>query len=187
LERQYIIFAAVAAAAFAALLVFAFYNPFQQSKGDDNGPDVIKAKKGKEVFVRYSSAVVKMIQNLPSKNSVEVEVSSELHNTNLAGINGEIRYSDMKMTFVQGGQNETVTDDVFTTIEYRFLPDAGNTTSYEYENVRYVAQSQDSQVVVAVKPLSTAKVGEHYTVKLLLHTGGIVSYKISEKVIEIVP
>jgi hypothetical protein len=186
LERQYIIFAAVAAAAFAALLVFAFYNPFQQSKGDDNGPDV-KAKKGQEVFIRYSSAVVKMIQDLPSKNSVEVEVSSELHNTNLAGINGEIRYSDMKMTFVQGGENETVTDDVFKTIEYRFLPDPGNKTSYEYENVRYVAQSQDSQVVVAVKPLSTAKVGEHYTVKLVLHTGGLVNYKISEKVIEIVP
>ena len=189
MERQHIIFAAVAAAAFAALIVFANYNPLRQSNGNDNGgvSDVIKAKKGQEVFIRYSAALINRIQSLPTKNSVEVEVSSELHNSRLAGIRGNLTYSDMTITFVRGGEKETITDEIFKTIEYRFLPDAGNKTSYVYENVRYVAQSQDSQVVLAVKPLSTAKVGEHYTVKLILHTGGIVDYKVSERVIEIIP
>jgi hypothetical protein len=189
LERQYIIFAAVAAAAFVALIVLANYNPLQQSKGDGNGnvSDVIKAKKGKEVFIRYSAALIKRIQSLPTKNSVEVEVSSELHNSNLAGIGGELTYTDMAITFVRGGEKETISDDIFKTIEYRFLPDAGNKTSYVYENVRYIGESQDSQVVLAVKPLSTAKIGEHYKVRLVLHTGGIVDYQVSERMIEIVP
>ena len=186
MERQYLVFIVAAAVGFAALIGFAFYNPFQQSEGED-GPDVIKAKKGEQVFVRYSSAVVKMIQDLPSRGSAEVEVSSELQVTNLAGLNGEIRYSKMEITYVEKGQEETIDEKDFNTIEYRFFPDTGNKTSYVYENVDYIAKATNSQVIVAIRPLSTAEVGEQYTVRLLLHTGGIVNYAIGEKIIEIVP
>jgi hypothetical protein len=60
--------------------LLAFYNPLQQSEGDENGggSDVVKAKKREQAFVRYSPAVVKMIQDLPNKNTLEVEVSSKL-------------------------------------------------------------------------------------------------------------
>jgi hypothetical protein len=188
LERQYKIFIAAAGAVFAVLIVLGFYNPLQQSGADDSGnaPDVIKAKKGQQVFVRYSSTVVKMMQNLPNKNSVEVEVSSELQVTNLAGLNGEIRYPNMEITYVRDGKEETVNEKDFKTMAYRFFPDIGNKTKYVYENVDYFANADNSQVVVTVKPLSTAKVGEHYTVKMDLHTGGIVNYGIGEKTIEIV-
>jgi hypothetical protein len=185
LERQYIVFSAAAAGAFAALILFAFYNPLQASEGDS--PDLIKAKKGEETFVRYSSAVIKLIQNLPDRNSVEVEVSSELQVTNLAGLRGQVRYTDMEITYVDDGVVETINDDDFGSIEYRFSPDTGNKTTYVYDNVDFLASAQDAQLIVAIEPLSTAKVGEHYTVKLVLHTGGLVSYGIDEKVIEIVP
>lgn len=184
MERQHFVFVVSAAAAFAALVLFAFYNPLQQSEGEDAG--VIKAKKGEQVFVRYSSSVIKMIQNLPNRNTVEVEVSSELQVTNFAGLKGEVRYPDMEITFVQGGEVETINDDHFRSIEYRFYPDTGNKTKYVYENVEYIAKADDSQLVVAVKPLSTAKVGEQYLVRLLLHTGSAVDYAIEDKVIEII-
>ena len=188
MERQHLIFIVAAAVAFGALVVFAFFNPFQQTEGGEgNGSEVIKAKKGQEVYVRYSSAVVKLIQDLPTKNAVEIEVSSELQVTNLAGLRGEIRYPDMEITYVQQGEVETINDDDFRTIEFRFFPDTGNKTKYVYGNVDYIAKAQDSQVVVAVKPLSSAKVGEQYTVKMVLHTGGVVGYQINEKIIEIVP
>jgi hypothetical protein len=187
LERQHFVFIAAAAAAFAALIGLAYYNPFQQSEGDENDSDVIKVRKGDQVFVRYSPSVVKMIQDLPNRNTVEVEVSSELQVTNLAGLRGEIRYTDMEITFVDDGEVETINDDDFKTIEYRFFPDTGNRTSYVYENVDFIADSTDSQVIVTVKPLSTTKVGELYTVRLLLHTGGAVDYAIGEKTIEIIP
>jgi hypothetical protein len=188
LERQYIIFAAAAAAAFAALIVLGLFNPLQQSKGDDDSSnDVIKAKKGEQVFVRYSPTVIKMIQDLPTRNSVEVEVSSELQNTNLAGLGGQIRYSDMEITYVQEGEVETINDNDFKTIEYKFFPDSGNVTKYVYEKVQYTASTTDSQLIVGVKPLSSAKVGEHYTVRLVLHTGGAIDYEIAEKTIEIIP
>ena len=186
MERQYVIFAAIAAAAFAALIFFGLFNPLQQSEGgNDEGPSVIKAKRGEQVFIRYSPSVVKMIQDLPNKNSVEVQMSSELQNTNFAGIGGQVRYSDMEITYVQKGKVETVNDNDFKTIEYRFFPDSGNKTKYVYENVDFTANSADSQVIVAVKPLSSAKVGEHYTVNLVLRTGGVVDYQIAEKTIEI--
>jgi hypothetical protein len=189
LERQYLVFIVAAAAGFAALIVFGFFNPLQQSEGDEdgNGSDVIKARKGEQVFLRYSPAVVKLIQDLPNRNTVEVEVSSELHSTNLAGLGGEIRYTDMEITYVEDGQEETIDAKDFNTIEYRFFPDTGNKTRYVYENVDYIAKTTESQVIVAVRPLSTAEVGEQYTVRLLLHTGGIVNYAIGEKIIEIVP
>lgn len=187
MERQYIIFIIAAGAAFAALIGLAYFNPFQQSEGEENdNPNVINARKGQEVHVRYSPAVVKMIQDLPNKNTVEVEVSSELQVTNLAGLRGEIRYADIEITYVEKDEVETISGDNFKTIEYRWLPDAGNKTSYVYENVDYIAKATDSQVIVTVKPLSTAKVGEEYTVRLVLHTGGIVSYEIGEKTIKIV-
>lgn len=189
LERQYIVFIAAAAAAFGALIGLYYYNPFQQSEGEENGsnPDVIKARKGQEVFVRYSPTVVKMIQDLPNKNAMEVEVSSELQVTNLAGLRGEIRYTDMEITYVEDGEVETINENDFKTIAYRFYPDKGNKTSYVYENVDFVAKAVDSQVIVAVKPLSTATVGEQYSVRLILDTGGIVNYAIGEKMIEIIP
>lgn len=189
MERQYIVFIIAAGAAFAALIGFAFYNPFQQSEGEENenGSDVIKVKKGQTAYVRYSSSVVKMIQDLPNKNTVEVEVSSELQVTNLAGLNGEIRYSKMDIKWIDDGKEETISEEDFKTIEYRFLPDSGNTTSYVYENADYIAKATSAQVIVAVKPLSTAKIGEQYNVKLLMHTGGVVSYAIDDKIIEIVP
>jgi hypothetical protein len=113
LERQYIVFIIAAGAAFAALIGFAFYNPFQQSEGEENenGSDVIKVKKGQTAYVRYSSSVVKMIQDLPNKNTVEVEVSSELQVTNLAGLNGEIRYSEMNIKWIDDGKEETISDN----------------------------------------------------------------------------
>jgi hypothetical protein len=188
LERQHIIFIIAAGAAFAALIGLAYFNPFQQTEGDENeSPDVLKVKKGSQVNVRYSSSVVRMIQDLPNKNALEIEVSSELQVTNLAGLRGEVRYSDMEITYVQDGEVETINEDDFKTIEYRFFPDRGNTTKYLYENVDYIAKATDSQLVVTVKPLSSAKVGERYTVGLIMHTGSIVGYSINDKVIEIVP
>jgi hypothetical protein len=184
LEREHFIFIAVAAAAFAALLLFAFYNPFQQTESDKG---LIKVKKGDQAYVRYSSAVVKRIQDLPDKNSVEVEVSSELQVTNLGGLNGEVRYTDMTITWAEEGEEKNINDDDFKSIEYRFLPDIGNKTRYVYENADYITKADGSQLIVAIKPLSSAKVGEQYTVSLILHTGGLVDYQIAEKIVEVVP
>jgi hypothetical protein len=183
-ERQYLAVIVAVVVAFSALIGLAFYNPFQPSEGDSS--DVIKARKGETVFVRYSPAVVKMIQDLPTRASAEVEVSSELQVTNFAGLNGELRYSKMEITFVQDGEAETIEEKDFKTIEYRFYPDAGNTTSYVYENIDFIAKATNAQVIVAVRPLSTAEVGDQYTVKLLLNTGGVVNYAITDKIIEIV-
>jgi len=183
LERQHFIFIAAAAAAFTALLLFAFYNPFQQT----DGTEVIKVKKGDQAYVRYSSAVVKRVQDLPDRNSLEVEVSSELQVTNLGGLNGEVRYTDMTITWVEEGEEKNINDDDFKSIEYRFLPDIGNKTRYVYENADYITKADGSQLIVAIKPLSSAKVGEQYTVSLILHTGGLVDYQIAEKIVEVVP
>lgn len=185
MERQYLIFIGAAAAAFTLLIVFAFYNPLQALESKENS-DIIKVRKGEEVYIHYSPSTVKKIQDLPDRNRVDVEVSSELHNTNFAGLRGEVKYADMSVTFVRRGEVETVTADEFQSIEYRFLPDAGNKTTYSYEDVDFIANSEQSQLVVAVKPLTTAEVGDQYTVKLYLRTGGIVDYAIAEKTIEMV-
>jgi len=190
LERQYLIFIVVAGAAFTALIGLAYFNPFQSSSGeDDDNPnsDTIKVKKGQTAVVRYSSAVVKMIQDLPNNNDVEIKVSSELQVVNFAGLNGQVTYPDMTIKWIQDGEQESISKDKFKTVEYRFFPDKGNTTSYVYENVDYIAKTTDAQVIVSVKPLSTAKVGEEYVVKLIMHTGGTVGYAIDDKIIEIVP
>lgn len=189
LERQHIIFIAAAAAAFGALIVFGLFNPLQRSEGDadDTGSEVIKVREGETAFVRYSSSVVKLLQDLPDNNEVEVRVSSELQVVNFAGLNGEVRYPEMTIKWIEKGNQEEISEDDFKTIEYRFLPDKGNSTSYVYEDVDYIAKATNAQLLVAVKPLSTAKVGDKYTVELLMHTGGAVSYAISDKIIEIVP
>ncbi|MGH9877382.1 MAG: hypothetical protein ACRD5H_07070, partial [Nitrososphaerales archaeon] len=71
------------------------------------------------------------------------------------------------------------------TIAYRFLPDAGNQTVYTYENVEFRAQTTDSQLIATFVSLSTAEVGQKYTVKLILDAG-IINYAIEDRVIEIV-
>ena len=188
MERQYLIFIIAAAAAFGALIVVGLYfNPLRTD--DDSGNDgadrnVIKAKVGERVYVRYSTKVINMIEKLPEKNSLELEASSELHNINLGGLRGELRYSDMTIAFVQNGEEEKMTDDVFKTIEYRFAPDAGNQTVYTYENVEFRAQTTDSQLIATFVPLSTAEIGHRYTVKLILDAG-IINYAIDDRVIEI--
>lgn len=189
MERQYIVFIAAAAAVFGALVVFGLFNPLQQSEGDttDTGNETIKVRKGETAFVRYSPAVVKLLQDLPNSNEVEVRVSSELHVVNFAGLNGEVRYPEMNIKWIEDGEEETINEKDFRTIEYRFLPDKGNTTSYVYEDVDYIAKATNAQLVVSVKPLSTASVGHKYNVELILHTGGVVSYAVNDKIIEIVP
>jgi hypothetical protein len=185
LERQHIIFIAVAGAALGALVIVGlFFNPLQ-TKGDDSN-SVTKARIGQEVHIRYSKSVIAQIQNLPNKNNVTLQVSSELRNTNLAGLRGEIRYSDMVITYFQDGKEEIIKDDVFPTVEYRFAPDPGNKTTYSYENVRFTANADEPQLVVSIIPLKAAEVGERYTVKLIMDGGGPVKYAIAEKVIEIV-
>jgi hypothetical protein len=184
LERQHIVFIAAAATAFAILIGLAYYNPFQQLIGDDSS--VTKVRKGEVVNIRYSSNVGKMIHDLPARNALEAKVSSELLVTNVAGIGGEFRYNDMTITYVQDGKEETVTPEEFRTIEYRFFPDRGNTTKYLFENVDYIAKTDNNQLIVSVKPLSNAKVGERYIVGLTLHTGNPIGYSIGNKVIEII-
>lgn len=188
LERQHTIFLIAVAAVFGALIAVALYfNPLQKANKEVNDPNVIKAKVGQSVYVRYSKDVVKRIQDLPSKNNVTLKVSSELQNIDLGGLRGELRYDELIISYVQKGKVETETGDTFKTVEYRFSPDRGNTTTYTYENAKFTTDSQDSQLIATVKPLPTAQVGEHYTVKLKLETGQIVNYAISDKVIEIVP
>lgn len=192
LERQHFVFIAAAAAIFGALIVVGlFFNPLKSSNSastpsNDNN-DAIKARIGNRVDIKYSSAVTGMLQKLPSRNNLTLEVSSELHNTNLAGLLGEIRFSDEIIKYVQNGKVESVSGRNFKTIEYRFSPDRGNMTNYTYEDVRFVPETNNSQLVASFIPLSTAKVGDHYTVKLILDTGGVVKYAIGEKTIEIVP
>ncbi len=186
MERQYLIFIAAAAAGFTALIVVGlFFNPMD-SEGDTGEDDgTIDAKIGQNVFVRYSANTIGLIQKLPEKSALKLEVSSELHNTNLGGLRGELRYTDMIIEYVQNGKKESVSEDDFDTIQYRFLPDAGNKTTYRYENVDFNAYTTDSQLVASFVPLSTANVGQQYTVKLFLESG-IVNYAPQEKIIEIV-
>lgn len=190
MERQHIVFIAVAAAAFAALIGLAYFNPFQQTVDggeEDDGSDIIRVREGEEARVRYSVKVAQMIHDLPTKNALEVRVSSELVVTNVAGLMGQFTYDNYEITYVEDGQEETVTPEEFRTIEYRYNPDRGNTTKYIYNNVDYNIRSEDSQLMVVVKPLDHVKPGERYTVELILHTGTPVGYSINEKIIEIVP
>jgi hypothetical protein len=189
LERQYLVFIIAAAVAFGALIIVGLYfNPLRTEgdSGDGNtDPNLIKARVGQEVYVRYSYNVIKMIQGLPAKNNLELRAASELHNINLGGLRGELLYTDTMIEFVQNGKEESVSGDEFKSIEYRFLPDSGNQTKYIYEDVTFNARATDSQLVATFVPLSTAKVGEKYPVKLILDAG-IINYGIEDRVIEIV-
>jgi hypothetical protein len=195
------IFILAAAGTFATLIVVGLlFNPLGKSNSSiasstnvsSNSSSIaaIKARVGKQVDIQYSSGVANMIQRLPSNNNVTIVMSSELQNTNFAGLRGEVRYSDELIKYVQKGKVQTIMGDNFKTIEYKFLPDTGNQTLYTFKNVQFISNPNsigDGKVIVSLVPLSTAKVGEHYTVKLELETGGLINYGIGEKTIEIVP
>jgi hypothetical protein len=187
LERQYLIFIAVAGAGFAALLVLGlFVVPLQaapETPAVDR--DVIEAELGMLAYVRYGSVAIGQIQDLPDKNILRVEASSELLNTGLAGLRGDFRHTSMTIDYVQSGRNETVDEKDFESVRFRFLPDAGNVTSYTYRNVEFNAQATSAQLIASFIPLSTAKVGEEYSVKIFLE-GGPVDIGIAEKKIRIV-
>ena len=160
------------------------------SSSNTSNAAAIKARVGEQVDIQYSSGVANMIQRLPRNNNVTIVMSSELQNTNFAGFKSEIRYEDELIKYVQKGKMQTITGNNFKTIEYKFLPDAGNQTLYTFKNVQFISNPNsngDSRVIVSLVPLSTAKVGERYTVKMELETGGLISYGIGEKTIEIVP
>ncbi|HEY8140373.1 MAG TPA: hypothetical protein VIE86_04755 [Nitrososphaera sp.] len=188
MERQYLIFIVAAAAAFGALIIVGLYfNPLLTGdSGDGNSdPNLIRARVGQEVYVRYSYNVVKMIQSLPANNNLELRAASELHNVNLGGLRGELRYADTMIEYVQNGEEERVSGADFKSIEFKFLPDSGNQTTYTYEDVTFNARATDSQLVATFVPLSTAKVGEKYPVKLVLDAG-LINYGIEDRVIEII-
>ena len=128
---------------------------------------------------------ISQIQNLPTKNILRIESSSELLNTDLAGLKGEFRFTGLTIDYVQNGDLESVEEKDFRTIQYRFLPDAGNMTSYTYRNVGFNVQATSAQLIASFVPLSTAKVGEEYYVKMILE-GGPTDIAIAEKKIRIV-
>lgn len=184
MERQYIVFIAAAGAGFAALLIVGLYfNPLRAEPEDDTG--VFEAKIGKAAYVRYSGNVIGLVQNLPDKNILRIEAPAELLNTNLAGLKGEFRYTDMTIKYVQNGEQEEISQRDFKTIQYRFLPDAGNMTSYTYRNVDFIAQATSAELIATFVPQSTAKVGDEYAVKIVLE-GGPVDIGIAEKTVRIV-
>jgi len=191
------VFIVAAAAIFGALIVVGvFFNPLKSNSSiagnssnntnTNNDPNIIKARIGYKLNIRYSSNVVSLIEKLPSRNNLTLEVSSPLHNTDLAGLNGEINYTGESITYVQNGEERTISGNDFSNIQYRFAPDKGNMTTYSYQNVKYTTSGDNNQLVASFMPLPSAKVGDRYTVKLLLDAG-IVNYSIGEKTIEIVP
>jgi hypothetical protein len=200
LERQHRLFIVVASGAFAALILAGFlFNPISKtssiaSSSNNNNiknKEVIKVRVGEPVDIIYSPTVGGMIQGLPRTNNVTITMSSELQNINFVGLKGQIKYANELIKYIQNGKIQTITGNNFKTIEYKFSPDTGNQTRYTFEDVQYVSNNgsisnADSGVIVSVIPLSTAKVGEHYTVKMDLNTGGLVNYEISEKTIEII-
>jgi hypothetical protein len=129
--------------------------------------------------------VVTLVQKLPDKNLVTIQAPSQLFNNNLAGLKGQITYSDMTIHYVQNGKPEEVGEKDFKTIQYRYLPDVGNVTKYTYSNVAFNAYTTSSEIVATFVPLSTAKVGDEYPVKMILE-GGPADIGIDEKIIKIV-
>jgi hypothetical protein len=185
LERQYLIFIAAAAAGFAALIVVGlFFNPLQAAE-DPADSKFIEAEIGKTAYVRYSAGVIKLVQGLPEKNILRIEAPSELLSTNLGGLKGELRYTGMTISYVQNGEQEEIEEQDFKTVQHRFLPDAGNMTSYTYRNVDFIPQATSAELIASFIPLDTAKVGDEYPVKIVLE-GGPVDIGVEEKVIKIV-
>jgi hypothetical protein len=181
------IFIAAAGAGFAALLIYGlFINPLQAAPDvPNNGGEFIEAELDETAYVRYGSSVINLIQKLPDKNILRIEAPSELFNTDLAALNGEFRHTSMTISYVQNGQREEVSEKDFGTIQYRFLPDAGNMTSYTYRNVDFNVRATSAQLIASFEPLPTAKVGQEYPVKIILE-GGPVDIGISEKIIKFV-
>lgn len=187
MERQYLIFIAAAGAGFAALLIVGLYlNPLLAAPDNSNADTrVFEAEIGKTAYVRYSSGVIGLVQKLPERNLLRIEAPSEILNTDLAGLRGEFRHTSMTISYVQNGKVEEIDEKDFKTIQFRFLPDAGNTTSYTYRNVEFNAQATSAQLIASFVPLSTAKVGQEYPVKIILE-GGPTDIGVAEKVIRIV-
>jgi hypothetical protein len=65
------------------------------------------------------------------------------------------------------------------------LPDAGNVTSYTYRNVDFTAQATSAELIAAFVPLSTARAGEEYPVRIILE-GGPADIAVDEKKIKVV-
>jgi hypothetical protein len=86
---------------------------------------------------------------------------------------------------VQNGKREVVDEKDFGSVQYRFLPDAGNMTSYTYRNVDFNVQATSAQLIASFVPLSTAKVGQEYPVKIILE-GGPLDIGIEEKIVKFV-
>lgn len=185
MERQYLIFISAAAAGFAALLIVGlFFNPLQAAE-DPSDSNIIEAEIGQTVYVRYSTGVISRVQQLPEKNLLRVEAPAELLSTNLGGLKGELRYTGMTISYVQNGEQKEIDERDFKTVQHSFFPDAGNTTSYTYRNVDFIAQATSAELIASFIPLDTAKVGDEYPVKIILE-GGPVDIGIDEKVIKIV-
>ncbi len=185
MERQYLIFISAAAAGFAALVVVGlFFNPLQAAEAPKDSK-IIEAEFGKTAYVRYSSGVIGLVQGLPEKNILRIEAPSELLSTNLGGLKGELRYSGMTIGYVQNGEQKEIEEKDFKTVQYGFLPDAGNMTSYTYRNVDFIAHATSAELIASFIPLDTAKVGDEYPVKIVLE-GGPVDLGINEKIIRIV-
>ncbi len=185
MERQYLIFISAAAAGFAALVVVGlFFNPLQAAEGPKDSK-IIEAEIGKTAYVRYSSGVIGLVQGLPEKNILRIEAPSELLSTNLGGLKGELRYNGMTISYVQNGEQKEIEEKDFKTVQYGFLPDAGNMTSYTYRNVDFTAHATSAELIASFIPLDTAKVGDEYPVKIVLE-GGPVDLGINEKIIRIV-
>jgi hypothetical protein len=68
--------------------------------------------------VRYFSNAARMIEGPPAKNSIILEVSSELRSTN---------YNEI-ILYLQNGNEAIATDKIFKTTKYKFLPDNRNKT-----------------------------------------------------------
>lgn len=187
MQRQYLIFIIASGAGFATLLIVGlFFNPLQAAPDSSNSDTgVVEAKIGKTAYVRYSSSVISLVQDLPEKNLLRIEAPSELLNTDLAGLRGEFRHTSMTISYVQNGKLEEIDEKDFKTIQYRFLPDSGNMTSYTYRNVDFNAQATNAQLIASFVPLSTAKVGQEYPVKIILE-GGPTDIGVDEKIIKIV-
>ncbi|HKU49765.1 MAG TPA: hypothetical protein VJP79_07430 [Nitrososphaera sp.] len=186
LERQYLIFIAAAGAGFAALIIVGlFFNPLQAAEGPKSDSGVIEARTGRTAYVHYSSGVIGLVQKLPDKNSVRIEAPSEILNTNLAGLRGELRYTDMTIKYVENGRVKEINEKDFKTVQYRFLPDAGNVTTYTYKNVQFNLQATNAELIASFVPLATAQVGQEYPVKMVLE-GGTVDFGIDPKIVKVV-
>jgi|GEM_PF-3040575 len=187
LERQYLIFIIAAGAGFAAILIVGlFFNPLHAAPDNSNSDTgVVEAKIGKTAYVRYSFGVISLIQDLPEKNLLRIEAPSELLNTDLAGLRGEFRHTSVTISYVQNGKLKEIDEKDFKTVQFRFLPDAGNMTSYTYRNVEYNEQATNAELLASFVPLSTAKVGQEYPVKIILE-GGPTDIGVEEKIIKIV-